>query len=190
MPRKRDYKKEYSRRKARAAQRGLSLSVARGHPRAGETGLKAARLDQRLESALKGMRAGATLKDAAVEAKVSRERLSAYAKTQAGAARSGRVWTFNDRRRRQVQIIRDGEVTEIWVEGYEPARTAGQYMDEAARLIGDPSRLAAFQDRWAYRAIRDAKGRLVTFPTDPNELYRAIQTNDRPFEQIYKLVMV
>jgi hypothetical protein len=190
MPRQRDHKAEYAKRKSRAAARGLTLSQARGHPRAGEAGLKPTKFDSALEAALKAMRGGATLSGAAAGNGISRERLSSYAKTQAGAARSGRAWTFNDRRRRQVQIIRGGEVIEIWVKGYEPARTAGQYMDEAARLIGDPRRLTAFQDRWAYRAIRDADGRLVTFPTDPNEIYRAIHANDRPFEQIYKLVMV
>jgi hypothetical protein len=136
------------------------------------------------------MRQGETLKDAAARLHVARERLSTYAKVQAGAARSGRVWTFNDRRRRRVQIIQNGEVREIWVEGYEPARLAGQYMDQAGRLIADPSRLADFQERWAYRGIREANGRLLSFPLDPNEIYRALHANDRPFEQIYKLVSV
>jgi hypothetical protein len=187
--RPRDYKAEYARRKARATERGLTLSQARGHPRAGEGGLRPAKFDSSLEQALKAMRGGHTLKTAAAQAQVSRERLSAYAKAQAGAARSGRAWTFNDRRRRRVQIIQNGQVREIWVEGYEPSRIAGKYMDEAARMIAQPDRLPEFQNSWTYRAIRDASGRLVTFPTDPNEIYRAIHANDRPFEQIYKLVM-
>jgi hypothetical protein len=41
MARKRDFQAEYTRRKALAAERGLSLSQARGHPRRGETGIAA-----------------------------------------------------------------------------------------------------------------------------------------------------
>ncbi len=188
--RHRDFKAEYARRKKRATERGISLSVARGHPRAGEKGLRLPSFDPTLEAALKTMRSGVTLTEAAVRARVSRERLSGYAKVQAGAARSGKSWTFNDRRRRRVQIIHNGEVVQILDEGYEPARAAGQYMDDAARMIADPRRIADFQDRWGYRAIRTANGRLVTFTTDINEIYQALHARDRPFEQIYKLVMV
>ena len=56
-------------------------------------------------------------------------------------------------------------------------------------MIENPSRLPRFQHLWENRFIRDASGRRVFFTIDPNEIYRALHANDRPFEQIYKLVM-
>lgn len=185
--RRRNHKAEYARRKARAADRGMSLSQARGHPRSGEKGLRPMKLDLALEAALKAMRGGHTLKAAAVREKVSRERLSRYIKAQAGASRSGGAWIFNDRRLRQVQIIHNGQVIEIKVEGYEPARLAGMYMQAAKRVMGKPRLLPAFQRRWENVTIRAANGRRYAFSTNLNEIHRSIQTSDRPFHQIYRL---
>lgn len=187
--RTRNYKAEYARRKARAADRGLTLSQARGHPRAGETGLRPPKYDAGLEAALKTLRSGVTLKAAAALRGVSRERLSRYAKSQAGAARDGKAWTFNDRRKRQVQVIHNGEVIEIWVEGYEPARLAGMYMDAATRAIARPKLVQAFKRRWENVTVRAADGRRYVFTTNLNEIHRAIHTSDRPFHQIYRLSM-
>lgn len=81
MPTGRDYRGEYQRRKLRALARGLSLSQARGHPRAGERyASKSAQLlvvDDRFEKALREMRRGSSLAAAARELRVSREKLSA-----------------------------------------------------------------------------------------------------------------
>ena len=187
--RRRDYKAEYARRKARAVQLGRTLSQARGHPRAGERGVRPLKFDPLLEAGLKAMRSGETLKAASQKLKVSRERLSGYAKAQAGAARVGRAWTFDDRRKRRVQFIENGEVIEFWVEGYEPARLAGQFMNEASRAMSDPRRFAPLRRRWENTFVHDASGRRRFFTTDPNEIYRAIHANDRPFEQVYKLVI-
>jgi hypothetical protein len=185
--RHRDFKSEYARRKARAAERGLSLSQARGHPRTGEPGLRPMKLDPKLEAALKTMRAGRTLKSVAAANAVSRERLSTYIKVQAGAARSGREWTFNDRRRRQVQVIHNGEIIEIEVEGYEPARLAGMHRHLAQRVIANPRQLPAFKRRWENVSVKATNGQRYTFTTDLNEIHRALHTSDRPFHQIYRL---
>lgn len=190
MPKTRNFAAEYARRKARALARGLTLSQARGHPRAGERGLRPIKFDGGLEAALKSMRGGSKLKDAAKVHSVSRERLSRYIKSQAGAGRSGRAWTFNDQRRRRVQVIEAGQVVDIWVVGYEPARLAGRYMVDAARVIGDPEILGPrFVRTWENVSIKSASGRRHFFTTDLNEIYRALHANDRPFEQVYKLVM-
>jgi hypothetical protein len=183
----RNYKAEYARRKARAVERGLSLSQARGHPRSGEVGLRPIKLDAALESALKAMRGGYSLKDAAARQAVSRERLSRYVKGQAGASRSGRAWTFNDRRKRRVQVIHNGAIIEIWVEGYEPARLAGMYMQAAKRVIGKPRLQPAFQRRWENVTVKAVNGTRYAFPTNLNEIHRAIMTNDRAFHQIYRV---
>jgi hypothetical protein len=185
--RRRHHAAEYARRKARAAERGLSLSQARGHPRSGEAGIRPMKYDPPLEAALKAMRGGYSLKAAAAREAVSRERLSRYVKLQAGASRSGRAWTFNDRRKRQVQVIHNGEIIEIWVEGYEPARLAGMYMQAAKRVIGRPRLHPAFQRRWENVTVKAVNGRRYAFPTSLNEIHRAIMTNDRPFHQIYRV---
>lgn len=56
-------------------------------------------------------------------------------------------------------------------------------------MIENPARLPGFQRLWEIRFVRDAAGRRAFFTIDPNEIYRALHANDRPFEQIYKLVM-
>jgi hypothetical protein len=145
--------------------------------------------DPALEAGLKSMRGGAMLKDAAKQAGVSRERLSRYVKTQASAGRSGRSWTFNDRRARQVQVIHNGEVIEVWVEGYEPARLAGAYMGEAGHVIENPHLAPRFRRRWDNTTIKAKSGKRYAFTTDLNEIYRAIHANDRPFHEIYRLSM-
>lgn len=190
MRKPRSYSAEYARRKARALARGLTLSQARGHPRAGEKGLRPTKYDKALETALKSMRSGSNLKHAAKTNAVSRERLSRYIKSQAGAGRSGRAWTFNDQRRRRVQLIEGGQVIEVWVVGYEPARLAGRYMVDAARAIAQPDFIGPhFVRYWENVSIKSASGRRHFFTTDLNEIYRALHANDRPFEQVYKLVM-
>lgn len=186
--RRRDFKAEYARRKKRAAERGLSLSQARGHPRAGEVGLRPIGFDAGLEAALKAMRAGEPLKAAAARQRVSRERLSRYAKSQAGAAREGRVWTFNDRRRRTVLFIENGRAVRLRVEGYEAARLAGIHWDEAHKALRDHRRAAPFIRRWENSSIRDTNGRRHVFTTNLNEIYEAVHANDSAFEAVYQLV--
>lgn len=51
MARKRDYKREYDRRMARAEELGLSRSQARGHPRAGEASLSKLKTSGQLKEA-------------------------------------------------------------------------------------------------------------------------------------------
>lgn len=94
---KRNYSEEYARRIERAKARGLSLSQARGHPGPGESLISSKRRkpkkhkpDKTLQAAIDAIRKGETMTGAAKRLHVSRERLSAYAKRQAGAKRKGR----------------------------------------------------------------------------------------------------
>src|SRR5271154_1609053 len=112
--RQRDYRKEYARRVALAAQRGLSRSAARGHPRAGErrrgpTG-RAGDPNSREELALKMMRHGTSLRDAASHSRMSQERLRAYLKENTAASRENGRWKIVDRRSRQFPFFSDGSV--------------------------------------------------------------------------------
>jgi|SRR5215211_2086132 len=118
--RKRDYKAEYRRRIERGLARGLSKSQARGHPGSGEKHASARtstpRYDRRLETGIKEMRRGKSLKAAARSAHVAPERLRTYA-TQTGVVqKERRRWVVkNDRRPRQVQIFSGGRAHEITV---------------------------------------------------------------------------
>jgi hypothetical protein len=159
--RHRDYKLEYKRRVERGLSKGLSRAQSRGHARSGElpvrTRSRAPAADPKLERALLSMRRGKALGLAAKEGHVSRERLSAYVKDRAGAARTGRAWTFNDRRVRRLPIFEDGDRPIIRVFGYEYARIAGAHWNDALRLLEEatPEKVEAFQRKWRETRVRD-----------------------------------
>jgi hypothetical protein len=189
----RDHKADYSRRIERALARGLSKSQARGHARPGESGVTRrpnSSTDAKLESALKRLRGGRTLGEAAKEYRVSRERLSRYIKIHAGAERSHGRWIFNDQRLRTVELFVVGHTQPVVTDvvGYEPARLAGQHWDEAHAVLADHDFLPAFIRKWEGMTIRDAKGVRFALSTDPNEIYRAAHATERPFDEIYRLV--
>ena len=89
--RQRDYRKEYARRVAVASQKGLSRSAARGHPKAGERqkppSTKTVYPYSREEQALRMMRRGSSLRDAANHYRMSQERLRSYLKENVSLAR-------------------------------------------------------------------------------------------------------
>lgn len=186
----RDHKAEYRRRIEAGRAKGLSRSQARGHPRGGEIALSGRPIttNTALEPGLKLLRQGHSLSDASRQLGVSRERLGAYVKSVAGAQRIGRAWAFSDDRRRRVPFIEGGLVIPIRVAGYEPARRAGDYWEDAHRVLREPENAEAFAHKWQGLFVRDAAGQRHFFTTDLNEIYRAAHANDAPFEQIYRLV--
>jgi hypothetical protein len=193
MPRQRDHQADYKRRIERALAKGLSRAQARGHARFGEAGLTSRpgpQSDDRLESALKRLRAGKALDQTATEFRISRERLSRYIKIHAGAERSHGRWIFNDQRRRTVEFFAVGHTQPVITDviGYEPARLAGQHWDEAHEVLADHDLLPAFARKWEGVTIRDANGVRFALSTDPNEIYRAAHATERPFDEIYRLV--
>jgi hypothetical protein len=198
MARPRRYDVEYARRVRNALARGLTRSQARGHPAAGTPHisgrgkkLKSSKPDRTLEDAIKAIRQGETLTAAAKNAGVSRERLSAYAKQYAGAARHGRRWTFNDARVRRIPIIAAGEVSflTIKVPGFEPAHLAGQHFDEASKALEDHELFPSFIERWTGVSITDVNGNDHLFATEPSQLYRVIGADEIDWARIYHLYM-
>src|SRR5271166_4983286 len=142
--RQRYYGKEYARRVALGAQRGLSRSAARGHPRAGErvkpqTG-RAIDPGSREELALKLMRRGRSLRDAASHYHIGQERLRAYLKENTAASRERGLWRIIDRRSRQFPFYSDGEVVTPWM-SLDQASEAGRYMQAVKQFLrtGDPN---------------------------------------------------
>ena len=136
--RRRDYRKEYARRVALATQKGLSRSAARGHPRAGErrkppTG-RAVDPNSREEQALKMMRRGGSLRDAAGHFRMSQERLRAYLKETTAATRERGRWKIVDRRSRQFPFYSNGAVVTPWM-SIEQTSEAGRYMQAVKQFL-------------------------------------------------------
>ena len=155
VKRQRDYRKEYARRVTLATQKGLSRSVARGHPRAGERqkapSEKTIDPHSREEQALRMMRRGSSLRDASNHYRMSQERLRAYIKETTGATRENGRWKIVDHRSRQFPFYSDREVAKPWM-SLDQASEAGRYMQAVKqfpphRRFGSPCAL-----RWEGRS--------------------------------------
>jgi hypothetical protein len=186
--RQRDYRKEYARRVAIAAQKGLSRSAARGHPRAGErrkpgTG-RAVDPNSREERALKMMRHGGSLRDAAAHFRMSQERLRAYLKETTGATRENGRWKIVDHRLRQFPFYSNGAVVTPWM-SIEETSEVGRYM-QAVKLFlrtGEAKFLAPF----AGKGVHDVKGKLYPFELDENTLYELDHRDEAVIPEQYRI---
>lgn len=189
MP-QRNHKEAYRRRIESGLARGLTRQEARGHgaPKANASS-KGPPYNAKLEEALKRLRqSGASISQVAREAHVSRERLSQYAKTVAGAHRDGKIWRFDDRRIRKLAIIDANEVAPVVVRvGFEDAHRAGQHWHEAGLVLHHRERRADFVRRWEGQRIRDVNGRWHTLSTNFSQIFRAILTQDFSFERFYAI---
>jgi hypothetical protein len=186
----RDYQVEYARRIARGLAKRLSRSQARGHPRAGESSIRArpAKFDLRLEAGLKALRQGKSLTATARAQKVSPERFRNYVKGLPFVEkRHGRFVVGTDPRRRRVRFYSNGRPVTTIVQGYQPALLAGTYWDAVGEFLGtnDPDYLAPFIGA----QITDVRGRTYTLETRPNVLYRLAREGGETFEQVYRIVV-
>ena len=186
--RQRDYKKEYARRVARGAQRGLSRSAARGHPKAGErakpTSAKMIDPNSREELALKMMRRGSSLRDAAAQYRIGEERIRAYLRENTEASREKGRWIIFDRRVRQFPIYSNGRVaTPLLTPGQ--ASEAGRYMQAVKQFLhsGENSFLAPF----AGKGARDTNGKFHPFELDENTLYELDHRGEAVIPEQYRI---
>jgi hypothetical protein len=186
--RQRDYKKEYARRVARGAQKGLSRSAARGHPRIGErakpTTSRTIDPGSPEELALKLMRRGRSLRDAASHYRVSQERLRTYVKEQTEARHRNRKWTIIDRRTRQFPFYSDGRVVTPTM-SLDQTSEAGRYMQAVKQFLrtGDTDFLAPFSGE----GVRDVGGKFHTFELDENTLYELDHRDEAVIPELYRI---
>ena len=134
------------------------------------------------------MRSGGSLAATAKAHKVSRERLSAYAKSKGGATFGQKRWAFRANERFHIPVIAKGRrnAVFIWVADEAAATLAGEHHNEAGRAVEKPILFPAFEKRWEGVTIRDVKGREYAFSTDPNEIYRALNADEIDWSRIYQ----
>jgi hypothetical protein len=166
----------------------VSLSQARGHPRAVDQYLKpSASVHRNLEQGVAALRRTKSLSAAAKQAKVAPERLRRYLKDLDFVEKQRGRWVVGtDPRLRTVLIYSEGKKQKIVVQGYEPAARTGSYWNAVGEFLrtNDPSHLAPFVGV----QIDDAGGRAHTLETRPNVLYRLASEGMNSFEQVYRIV--
>jgi hypothetical protein len=187
VKRKRNYKLEYHRRKARGKRLGLSTSAARGHARVGERPKPAGISTNPRgpeETGLKMMKHGASLKAAAGANHISQERLRRYVRENAETSRKGKVWKITDRRRFHLPIYSRGQTVEVWLSD-DGATKAGEYLSAISRFLptGDASHLKPFVGD----GVRDVSGTFHPFETGGNTLYRLDTKGELSVPEIYKI---
>ncbi len=187
--RKRDYKAEYKRRIERGLAKGLTLSQARGHPKAKEKYIGKAKPieEQAFQISLQALRSGKSLSKAAKEIRVSPERLRNQAKEKGIIRKKGQRWIVRKDISREMLIYSDEQALSIIVRNHKDASMVGKYMSAVKRFLrtNDPKHLDAFIGS----SVRDLKKKTYVFETNPNALYRLAVTGSETFEQIYRIVI-
>jgi hypothetical protein len=190
MARKRDYKAEYARRIARGKALGLSRSQARGHPRKGEPSASSAKSkpksDAKIEAAIRDMRSGASMTNAAKAQSISAKRLRKFLKAYRLARYQGNQWRFSDKRLRRVPIIANAQTKAITVKGFDDASRVGKFHNAVGQFIRnpDPIILKPFEGK----GVTDANGQFHLFETDPNALIRYALKDEPEFHEIYQII--
>jgi hypothetical protein len=188
--RKRDYKHEYDRRVARGAQRGLTRSAARGHPRAGERRQKPTERsfdpNSREELALKLMRREkSSLRNAAARYGIGQERLRAYLKENTEASRAMGRWIIVDRRvRERFPVYSNGAVVTPLM-SYEQTSEAGRYMQAVKQFLRTGE--ATFLEPYAGKGVRDINGKFYPFELEENTLYELDHRDEAVIPEQYRI---
>jgi len=167
--------------------RGLSFFQARGHARAGEREKPTSvPIDPHSpqEMALKLMKRGESLKNAAKTNKISQERLRRYVLENTQATRVRRRWQIVDPRRFHFPIYSRGRIVELWLSADE-ATKAGRYMSAVGYFLptGNASLLLPFKGE----GVRDLTGAFHPFETNENTLYRLDTAGELSVPEIYKI---
>lgn len=190
MAKKRDYKAEYARRKARGLARGLTLSQARGHPKPSEAPVKAAARkplnDEKVAQALQSMYGGTSLTAAAKAARVSPDRLKRALVARKLGIKEGPRWVVTDARPRRVQIIVDARSKAIIVPSFAEASRIGVYRNRVRQFLKEQD--LTYLEEFEGETVTDIKGKSWPLETDPNTLIRFALKDEPAFHEIYQIV--
>jgi hypothetical protein len=186
----RDYKAEYARRIAKAAQRGLSRSQARGHARVDEAAVRPSgysRDRQRFEAALKLYRETGNQAVAAKAVKLAPERLRRFLRENVQIEGRGRSLKITDNRNRYMMVTSAGQARELRLRDFEQASLNGRHQAAIRNYLqsNDLDLLMPFEGR----AVIDFKGKSHPLETNPNTLHRLAHAGDEVFHDIYRLVI-
>lgn len=117
---------------------------------------------------------------------VSTERLRRYLTQEQIGEIKGRRWVTSDSRLRRVPVLTGGRQRAVIVEGYEPARLAGQHHDAVRNFLG--TNQLGFLKPFEGKTIRSSKGQTFLLETDPNQLHEIAAKDTPPFHEIYEIV--
>ena len=184
--RKRNYKQEYRRRKARGKQLGISLAAARGHARAGERTRPAEIATNPRgpeQSGLKMMKHGSSLKAAARANRVSEERLRRYLRENTDASRIGKVWKIIDLRRFHLPITLAVRLSRS---GSRTRRRRGRRISQRRGPL-PANRGCVSPEAFCRRRRPRHAGKFHPFETRENALYRLDTAGELSVPEIYKI---
>jgi hypothetical protein len=123
---------------------------------------------------------------AARSIRVSEERFKRAARRKAAIRKRKGFWTVVRRLPRKMPMFSGGRQLAITVNS-KSASLIARYMSAVAQFLksNDPKVLAEFKGA----SVKDAKGKVYSFETDPNTLYRLSSAGGEPFEEIYRIVI-
>lgn len=173
----------------RGKAKGLSRAQAAGHPKRGEP--LASHRDNlpkatdQINAAVRRMRHGDSLRNAAKEAGVGEGQLRQFLKRRNMASRKGKRWIIYDRRPREVPVRTAGGLS-IVKTNLKGAEAAGQGWSVQGNALSkhDLEILASLEGK----GVTDINGRFHPFETDPNALLRLASSEDDAFHEIYRIL--
>ncbi len=150
------------------------------------SGLRPGISNRRLERGLRVLSETNDIKAAARSIHVSVERFARAARKKKAIRKLPDRWSVSRRVRRRVPVFSGGRQVAITVRG-RSASLIGRYMSAVRQFLqtNDPKYLTKFKGL----SVRDVRGKIHTFETDPNTLYRLSSASGEPFEEIYRIVI-
>lgn len=159
----------------------------RAKPRSSVRAVKKLRInDARLERALRVLTETKDIKTAARSIRVSVDRFQETAKRRGAIRKQRGVWTVVRRLPRRMPIFTNGRLLAITVNSSNATRIA-RYMSAVGQFLqtNNLKDLAEFSGR----NVKDVRGKVFPFETNPNALYRLSLAGGEPFEELYRIVL-